>query len=140
MKTEKTKKNKINQRIEQSNKIKIMKTRQSQKISKSASTRGIMQVVKENIRKVTLEVAREKETDKSLWKLVDNNRSNIIIGVMYVFQENIISSNELKIMYNNISKQILIAQEKRQQVLLLGDFNAKVGTYIEGNIQTVTKW
>ena len=140
MKTEKTKKNKINQRIEQSNKIKIMKTRQSQKISKSASTRGIMQVVKENIRKVTLEVAREKETEKSLWKLVDNNRSNIIIGVMYVFQENIISSNELKIMYNNISKQILIAQEKRQQVLLLGDFNAKVGTYIEGNIQTVTKW
>ena len=140
MKTEKTKKNKINQRIEQSNKIKIMKTRQSQKISKSASTRGIMQVVKENIRKVTLEVAREKETEKSLWKLVDNNRSNIIIGVMYVFQENIISSNELKIMYNNISKQILIAQEKRQQVLLLGDFSAKVGTYIEGNIQTVTKW
>ena len=140
MKTEKTKKNKINQRIEQSNKIKIMKTRQSQKISKSASTRGIMQVVKENIRKVTLEVAREKETEKSLWKLVDNNRSNIIIGVMYVFQENIISSNELKIMYNNISKQILIAQEKRQQVLLLGDFNAKVGTYIKGNRETVTKW
>ena len=140
METEKTKKTNINQRIEQSNEIKIMKTRQSQKISKSASTRGIMQVVKENIRKVTLEVAQEKETEKSLWKLVDNNRSNIIIGVIYVLQENIISSNELKIMYNNISKQILIAQEKRQQVLILGDFNAKVGTYIEGNRPTVTKW
>ena len=117
-----------------------MKTRQSQKISKSASTRGIMQVVKENIRKVTLEVAQEKETEKSLWKLVDNNRSNIIIGVIYVLQENVISSNEVKIVYNNISKQILIAQEKRQQVLILGDFNAKVGTYIEGNKPTVTKW
>ena len=115
-----------------------MKTRQSQKISKSASTRGIMQVVKENIRKVTLEVAQEKETEKSLWKLVDNNRSNIIIGVIYVLQENVISSNEVKIVYNNISKQILIAQEKRQQVLILGDFNAKVGTYIEGNRPTVT--
>ena len=42
-------------------------------------------------------------------------------------------------MYNNISKQISIAQEERQQVLILGDFNAKVGTYIEGNKPTVTK-
>ena len=42
-------------------------------------------------------------------------------------------------MYNNISKQISIAQEERQQVLILGDFNAKVGTYIEGNIPIVAK-
>ena len=42
-------------------------------------------------------------------------------------------------MYNNISKQISIAQEERQQVLILGDFNAKVGTYIEGNKPTMTK-
>ena len=42
-------------------------------------------------------------------------------------------------MYNHISKQISIAQEERQQVLILGDFNAKVGTYIEGNKPTVTK-
>ena len=41
-------------------------------------------------------------------------------------------------MYNNISKQISIAQEERQQVLILGYFNAKVGTYI-GNKPTVTK-
>ena len=42
-------------------------------------------------------------------------------------------------MYNNISKQISIAQEERQQVLILGDFNAKVGTYIEDNKPTVTE-
>ena len=39
-------------------------------------------------------------------------------------------------MYNNISKQISIAQEERQQVLILGDFNAKVGTHIGGNKPT----
>ena len=42
-------------------------------------------------------------------------------------------------MHNNISKQISIAQEEMQQVLIQGDFNAKVGTYIEGNKPTVTK-
>ena len=60
-------------------------------------------------------------------------------GVIYAQQENVASNNELKVMYNNISKQISIAQEERQQVLILGDFNAKVGTYIEGNKPTVTK-
>ena len=42
-------------------------------------------------------------------------------------------------MYNNISKQISIAQEERQQVLILGDFNDIVGTYIEGNKPIVRK-
>ena len=41
-------------------------------------------------------------------------------------------------MCNNISKQISIAQKERQKVLVLGDFNAKLGTYIEGNKPTVT--
>ena len=49
------------------------------------------------------------------------------------------SSNELKVMYNNISKQISTAQEERQQVLILGDFNARVGTYIEGSKPRVAK-
>ena len=71
--------------------------------------------------------------------LLDNNRSKIRIEVIYAPQENVTSNNELKIMYNNISKQISIAQEERQQVLILGDFNAKVGTYIEGNKQTMMK-
>ena len=42
-------------------------------------------------------------------------------------------------MYNNISKQISIAQVEKQQVLILGDFSAKVGTYIEGNRPTLKK-
>ena len=53
-------------------------------------------------------------------------------------QENATSNNELKIMYNNISKQISIAKKERQKVLILGDFNANISTYIEGNKPTVT--
>ena len=54
-------------------------------------------------------------------------------------QENATSNNELKIMYNNISKQISIAKKERQKVLILGDFNANISTYIEGHKPTVTK-
>ena len=42
-------------------------------------------------------------------------------------------------MNNNISKQIAIDQEERQQAVILREFNAKVGTYMEGNKPTVTK-
>ena len=108
-------------------------------IDRSGNRGGIMLVVKENIRTVTLEAAQEKETGQSLWILLDSNRSKIRIGIKYATQENVISTNELKIMYINVSKQILITQEEWQQVLILGDFNANVGTYIEGHKPTVTK-
>ena len=68
-----------------------------------------------------------------MWILLDNNRSNIRIGVIYVPQENKTSNNELEIMYNNISQQISVPQEQRQQVIILGDFYAKVGKKIDKN-------
>ena len=106
---------------------------------RSGNSGGIMLAVKENIKTVTLEATQEKEIGKSLRILLDNNRSKIRIEVIYAPQENVTSNNELKVMYNNISKQVSITKEERQQVLILGDFNAKVGTCIEGNKPTVTK-
>ena len=99
-----------------------------------------MLAVKENIKRVTLEVAQEKEIGQSSWIFLDNNRSNITIGIMYVLQEDVTANNELKIMYNNINKQISIVQQERQQLLKLGELNAKVATYLEGNNPTATKW
>ena len=98
-----------------------------------------MLVVKESIKAVALEVAQEKEIGQSLGIILDNNRRKIRIGVIYAPQENVTSNNKLKVMHNDISKQISIAQEEMQQVLILGDFNAKVDTYIEGNKPTMTK-
>ena len=74
-----------------------------------------------------------------MWILLANNSSKIRIGVIYAPQDNVTTNNELKTMYNNISKQISIVQKERQQVLILGDFNAKVGICTEGNKPTVTK-
>ena len=74
---------------------------------------GIMLVVKENIITVTSEVAQEKEIGQSLWILLDNKRRKVRIGVIYAPQENVTSNNELKVMYNNISKRTSIAQEER---------------------------
>ena len=42
-------------------------------------------------------------------------------------------------MYEDIREQIEIGKEERQQKLILGDFNAKIGAAIEGNKTQVTK-
>ena len=58
----------------------------------------------------------------------------------YIYpQEIVTSSNELKIMYSNISKQISTVQEERQKVLIFRDFSAKVNAYIEGNKPKIDK-
>ena len=42
-------------------------------------------------------------------------------------------------MYEGIREQIKIGKEEKQQPIILGDFNAKIGAAIEGNKTEVTK-
>ena len=42
-------------------------------------------------------------------------------------------------MYESISEQILAAKQNNQKLLLMGDFNCKIGGYIEGNTKEVSK-
>ena len=42
------------------------------------------------------------------------------------------SNNELKLIYKTIAKQIEIAKEKYQQVLMAGNFNVKIRNHIPG--------
>ena len=42
-------------------------------------------------------------------------------------------------MYESITKEIQEAREHKQQVIVLGDFNAKVRTAIQDNKETITK-
>ena len=42
-------------------------------------------------------------------------------------------------MFEDIREQIKIEKEKKQQILITGDFNTKIGEAIEGNKTQVTK-
>ena len=48
-------------------------------------------------------------------------------------------NNELKLLYKTISEQIKIAKGKYQQVLMVGNFNVKIGNHIPGNKETLSK-
>ena len=76
---------------------------------------------------------------QSLWILVTNTKKKNRVGVIYAPQENVTPNNELKIMYEDIREQIKMGKEEKQQMLILGDFNAKIGAAIESNRTQVTK-
>ena len=61
------------------------------------------------------------------------------LGVIYAPQENVAPNNELKLMYEDIREQIKIWKEEEKQILIIEDFNAKIGEAIERNKTQVTK-
>ena len=61
------------------------------------------------------------------------------LGAIYAPQENVTPNNELKLMYEDIREQIKIGKEEEKQILIIEDFNAKIGEAIESNKTQVTK-
>ena len=70
---------------------------------------------------------------KSLWILLANTKKKITIGVIYAPQEKVTPNNKLKLMYEDIREQIKKRIKEKQQILILEDFNAKIGAAIKGN-------
>ena len=106
---------------------------------RSTNSGGILIGVRDNIKNISLELTQENKMGQSLWILLTNSKKKIRLGVIYAPQENGTPNNELKIMYEDIRKQIKIGKEEKQQILILGDVNAKKGAAIEGNKTQVTK-
>ena len=73
------------------------------------------------------------------WIQLDNTRMKIKVGVVYAPQESVTLKKELKRMYENIEEKVKEAEKEGSLLILIGDFNCKIGTYIEGNKATVTK-
>ena len=101
--------------------------------------RGILIGVRENIKNISLELTQENKVGQSLWILLTNTKKKIRIGVIYAPQENVTPNNELKLTYEDIREQIKIGKEEKQQILIIGDFNAKIGEAVEGSKTQVTK-
>ena len=106
---------------------------------RSGNSGGILIGVRDNIKNISLELTQENKVGQSLWVLLTNTKKKIRIGVIYAPQENVTPNNELKLMYEDIREQIKIVKEEKQQILIIGDFNAKIGEAVEDNKKQVTK-
>ena len=81
---------------------------------RSANSGGILIGVRDNIKNISLELTQENKVGQSLWILLTNTKKKIRIGVIYAPQENVTPNNELKLMYEDIRKQIKIGKEENK--------------------------
>ena len=90
---------------------------------------GILLLVKKELKNLVVVVQEQVEVGEVMWITLSSNRNNIRIGVVYVPQEKDVKVDELKLMYK--SKQ----KPKSKKVLIVGDFNGKVGITVPGNTE-----
>ena len=100
---------------------------------------GVMIGVKMELENITTLVNKSNDVGETLWILIDNNRIKLRVGIIYAPQESRTPKEKLESMYEKIDEQILLAKAKEQKLLILGDFNCKIGKEIIGNRVDVTK-
>ena len=100
---------------------------------------GIIILIKKELKNIVLVNEKQQEVGEIMWITITNGRTNIRLGVVYAPQESETTVTRLKEMYKKISMQIEEAKKQNQNVVLVGDFNCKVGSTVEGNTEKVSK-
>ena len=100
---------------------------------------GIMVLIKAELENIAVVVDKQNEFGEVMWITIANSRNNIRLGVVYAPQESKTKLDKLEQMYKGIKKQVKEAKCKKQDVLMVGDFNCKVGKAITGNTDEITK-
>ena len=101
--------------------------------------RGILVAVREELENITMIIGEEETPGEQLWINIKNERINIRIGVIYAPQESRTKQEDLNIMYKQMKKHIEEGKQEGQKIIIMGDFNCKIGKYIKNNKEEVTK-
>ena len=91
---------------------------------------GVLLAVRNELKYVTTEVKKTKDKVESLWIVIDNKRIKIRIGIVYFPQE---QDQDIKEIYKVIKQQVRESAENSESLIVVGDFNCKVGDVVKGN-------
>ena len=94
---------------------------------------GVLLAVKIDLKGLIVQECKDSEEGESLWMSMGNTKMNLRMGIVYNPQESRTKKNKLKKVYQSMEREVKKAKEKKQSVLLMGDFNCKVGDAINGN-------
>ena len=100
---------------------------------------GILVGIQKQLKNLVTIVEKNKGIEESLWMVIDNKQVPVRVGVIYAPQESRTAKDKYEEMYESIGNQILLAKQNNQKLMMLGDFNCKVGTTIKGNSVEVSK-
>ena len=98
---------------------------------------GVLIAEKQKLENITIEVDRVNDVEESIWVLVNNAKTKLRIGVIYAPQEGT-KKEELIKMYDRIENSINVGKQRDENVIITGDFNAKIKITKEKNTQERT--
>ena len=101
-------------------------------VSAEEGGRGLIIAVRNEIKHITSVVMEEEHPAQQMWVKISNQRIKIRIGLIYAPQESRTRILQLKPMYDKIEDQIQKGKINKEKVLVLGDFNCKIGTKVQG--------
>ena len=94
---------------------------------------GVLLAVKIDLKGLIVQECKDSEEGESLWMSMGNTKMNLRMVIVYNPQESRTKKNKLKKVYQSMEREVKKSKEKKQSVLLMGDFNCKVGDAINGN-------
>ena len=98
---------------------------------------GIIIFTKKNtVQEVIVKQPNEKEENEILWINGKIRGKTINLCAVYGLQSNT-NAKELNNFYDSIDREIGRALSRRENIVLTGDFNAKVGSAVKGNKEEI---
>lgn len=79
------------------------------------------------------------ENEETIWIKICNRKHSIKIGLTYMPQESRTHIKDLQLIYDKIKSDVVEAYFNNDKIVLLWDFNYKVGKVIKGNTSECTK-
>ena len=102
---------------------------------------GVSIWLRNDIKHMCIEISRETKEYETLWIKISNNKNiNIRIGNIYAPQECRTKEKVILNMYNHISKQKTETEKLDEKIIVVGDFNCKIGNKINNNKDEISKY
>ena len=109
--------------------------------NKKEGKMGTIIGIREDVKDKYVVIETKSEEFEATWiKFSNENNINIRIGTVYAPQECRTKIQVIKKMYKNITNHILDARKLGENIIIVGDFNTKIGKYINGNRTEVSKF
>ena len=109
--------------------------------SKKEGKGGIAIGIRKDVFKKCMLIEEKSEEYEATWIRISNNDNiNVRIGTIYAPQESKTKKSVIEKMYNNIKMHKLEAEKRGEKIIISGDFNTKIGDYINGNKKEISKY
>ena len=107
---------------------------------RTADGGGVLLAYKKSLINIMKLVSKYNDHNSEvLWMKLDNGVEKIRIGVVYMPQECRTLLKDIQSIYKSITDEAKAAVENGEKIMILGDFNCKIGLEIAGNNEEVSK-